>query len=51
MLKGSMSSVSKSVQILVGSSVRTEVIIEVRKTTDERTRMIHMSAGSAESAG
>ncbi len=50
MLKGSMSYISKSVQILVGSSVRTEVIIEVRKTTDERTRMIHMSAGSAESA-
>ena len=50
MLKGSMDSVSKSVQILVGSFIRTEVIIEVRKTTDERTRMIHMSAGSAESA-
>ena len=27
---------------------RTEVIIEVRKTTDEKIRMIHMSAGSAE---
>lgn len=50
MLKGSMSRVSKTVHILAGSSIRTEVIIEVRKTTDERTRMIHMSAGSAESA-
>ena len=51
MLKVSISWVSKSFKILVGSlSILTEVIIEVRKTTDERTRMIHMSAGSAESA-
>ena len=50
MLKGSMSQVSKSVEVLVGLSIVTEVIIEVRKTTDDRTRMIHMSAGSAESA-
>ena len=50
MLKGSMIWFSKSVEILVGWSELTEVIIEVRKTTDERTRMIHMSAGSAESA-